>query len=139
MPPPISLIGEHVDLKGRFFHSTTVAASPTAGTETIICTLTINNDVAVTKAIYLFATAAFTVGTNGVSANLKIRQTDASGTTLWASGATTVVAANLWEMQGIGVDASPTVPGQVYVVTLTVGSASAGSTVSAAALVAVAV
>jgi hypothetical protein len=52
------------------------------------------------------------------------RVRDGEGTT----GAATVVATNL-VTACIGVDTSPTLPGQVYVLALTVGSGSAGSTV----------
>lgn len=140
MPPPaIRFDGAAVDLSSRLFHSTTVTGSPAAASETIVCTSPALGNVAVQKAVYLVAFVAFTVGTNGVSATLKIRQTDASGSTLVTTGATTVVAANLWEMQAVAIDASPTVPGQVYVATLTIGSGSAASTVSAAALIGLAV
>lgn len=140
MPAPaIKYDGHAVDLSGRFFNTSSVTASPTAATETIVATLTIGENVALQKAVFLFGSIAFTVGTAGVSANMKIRQTDASGTTLWASGATTVTAANLWEMQGLAVDTGATLPGQVYVITLTVGSANAGSTVSAVQLIGVVV
>ena len=136
MPAPaIRYDGHAVDLSGRIFSSTAITGSPAAASETIVCTLTIGENVSLQKAVYLFGSVAFTVGTNGVSANLKIRQTDTSGTTLWASGATTVTAANLWEMQGLAVDTAAALPGQVYVITLTIGSGSAASTVSAACLI----
>lgn len=131
MPQPIrsSIIG--VDLSARFQSTQTVAASPSAGTETTIATLTLTNfgDIALVTGVRLEGWAAFTVGTNGVSANLKIRQTSSSGTTVVASGATTVTAANLVEMSVKGLDLLPGVG--VYVLTLTVGSGSAASTVSA--------
>jgi hypothetical protein len=140
MPAPaIRYDGHAVDLSGRFFSTTAITGSPAAATETIVATLSIGENVSLQKAVYLFGTVAFTVGTSGVSANLKIRQTDTSGTTLYASGATTVVAANLWEMQALAIDTAATLPGQVYVLTLTVGSGAAISTVSATALIGVVV
>ena len=78
----------------------------------------------------LFAWAAFTVGTSGVSANLKIRQTDASGATIAATGATTVTATNLEQLVAMGRDTAAVIPGQIYVATLLVGSGAAISTVS---------
>jgi hypothetical protein len=134
MAQPIRYDGATVDLSSRFYHSSAVAASPTGATETIIASLTVTGDVAVQKAIYLACFAAFTVGTNGVSAVLRIRQTDASGTVKATTGAVTVVAANLAALTAIGVDTAGTLPGQVYVATLTVASASAGSTVSSVLL-----
>lgn len=131
MPEPIKMDSVFVDFATRFQSTQTVAASPTDATETIIATLTLSNfgDIQVTTGIRLHGWAAFTVGTNGVSANLRIRQTDVNGSVVVATGATTVTAANLVVREAIGKDATP---GKVtYVLTLAVGSASAGSTVSA--------
>ena len=131
MPEPIKMDSVFVDLATRVQSTQTVAASPTDATETVIATLTLSNfgDIQVTNGIRLHGWAAFTVGTNGVSANLRIRQTDVNGSVVVATGATTVTAANLVVREAIGKDATP---GKVtYVLTLTVGSASAGSTVSA--------
>jgi hypothetical protein len=140
MPTPaIREIVEAINLSGRVFHSTTIVASPTANAETIVCSLTIDNNAAVMKAIYIVGWVAFTVGTSGVSAQVKIRQTDASGTAKGDSGACTATAAALATRGVLGVDTAPTVPGQVYVLTLTVASAGAGSTVSAVELLAVVV
>lgn len=135
---PIQYSGKFMDLSGRIAHSETVVASPAAATETIIATVTIPSDVAVTAGVFLFGWAAFTVGTNGVSANLKLRQTDASGTTKAATGAMTETAANLDARSILGFDAAPPAAG-VYVLTLTVASGSAPSTVSAVELVALVV
>lgn len=131
MPEPIKLDSVFVDLLSRFQSTQTVGASPSAGTETIIGTLTIANfhDIAVTNGIRLHGWAAFTVGTSGVSANLRIRQTDVNGTVVAATGATTATAANLGALSVVGKDATPGVG--VYVLTLTVGSGAAASTVSA--------
>ena len=132
--PPITANAVNLDLSGRFFRTDTVAASPSAATETIIATLTVGSQIAVVSGVYLLGYAAYTVGTNGVSVNLKIRQTDTSGTTIKATGATTATAANLGSMDLQGFDTAGVLPGQVYVLTMTVASANAASTVSAAAL-----
>lgn len=134
----ISYSARNLDLSQRFVQSAAVVASPTDNTETIICTVTIPGSLALISGVFLYGFAAFTVGTNGVSGNLKIRQTDASGTTKGATGATTVVAANLVSRSVQAVDLAP-VGAQVYVLTLTVGSGSAASAVSAAQLVAIVV
>lgn len=139
MPTPISFSAAGLDLSPRVFRSTAVAASPTAATETIVCTVTCTGDIAAIAGVLLIGWAAFTVGTNGVSVQAKIRRTNASGSTIVDSGAVTAVAANLGSATVVGFDTGPTLPGQVYVVTLTVASASAGSTVSAAGLIAVVV
>ena len=133
-PRPIGITSDEIDLSRRFLETHAVAASPTAGTITTIATLTITSDVVVTKGIFLEAFAAYTVGTNGVSGLLEIRQTNTTGTLIGSTGALTVVATNLVAASVQGIDTGPTLPGQVYVVCLTVGSGSAGSTVSAVSL-----
>lgn len=132
---PIRANAAGFDLSPRIARSDTVAASPTAATETTICTVIIPLDVQPILGVFLLGFAAFTVGTAGVSANLRIRQTDTSGTVVKATGATTETAANLDDKNVQGFDTAPPAAG-VYVLTLTVGSASAGSAVSAASLVA---
>jgi len=114
-----------------------VDASPAAGSETVIATLTIPSfaDISVVSGVLLFGWAAYTVGTSGVSANLKIRQTNVSGTTIVASGATTVAATNLKEMSVQGFDSGA--GASSYALTLTIGSGAAASTVSALMLSAI--
>lgn len=140
MPPsPLRLNADDLDLSGRLFRSGTVAASPTGATETTVCTLTITPQLAVTEGILLFGYLAFTAGTDGASAVVRLRQTNTSGSIVKASGAVNVTAASLYDRAIAGFDTGPTLPGQVYVLTLTVASATAGSTVSAAELVALVV
>ena len=129
--PPITASAIGLDLSPRYKTSVTVAASPAAAAETVIATLTITEQLAVNLGVELTGWAAWTVGTNGVSVNLKLRQTGTSGTTIAATGATTATAANLGSGIVQGIDTGPTLPGQVYVLTMTVASGSAASTVSA--------
>lgn len=136
MPAPIDYSSALVDLSQRFQGTSTVVASPTDSTETIIASLTIADfgNLEVISGVRLHGFAAFTVGTNGVTANLRIRQTNASGTIVKATGGVIAVATNLLAMNVLGLDAAPGI--KTYVLTLTVGSASAGSTVSAVHLAA---
>lgn len=134
MPIPIRYDASTINLSPRFFHSETVAASPAAATETTICTLTCTGDLAVNAGAALEACCSFTVGTSGVSATLRLRQTGTSGTTIYNSGANTVTAGNLYTMGVQGFDSAIVMPGQVYVLTLTIGSGAAASTVSAASI-----
>jgi hypothetical protein len=137
---PIEVGASAVDLSPRIVQSNAVAASPAAATETTICTLTIRGDIAQATGVILLGFAAFTVGTSGTACNLKIRQTNTSGTTVGATGATTggIAATNLVDMNVAGFDAA-SVGAQVYVLTLTVTNGAAASTVSAAQLVAIVV
>lgn len=136
MPPGIQLGGAQIDLSPRYFRTATVAASPAAATITIVATLTINEDLAVMEAVQLWAYGSFTVGTSGVSVLLQIRKTDATGTVLATTGAVTIAAASLGSLSLNGADTSPSLPGQVYVLTATVASAVAASTFSAVHLAA---
>jgi hypothetical protein len=121
------------------FRSGAVAGSPAAAAETIVCTVTVTGDWAVATGVYLFGYCTLTVGTSGVSVLTRLRQTDTSGTVVKASGATTATAGNLIDRSIMGVDTNPTLGRQVYVMTLTIGSGAAASTVSAAELVAIVV
>lgn len=136
---PIHLAAGGIDLSPRVQRTTTVVASPTDATETIIASLTINGNLALGAGILLIGWGAYTVGTNGVSCNLKLRRTDASGTTLAATGAVTRTAANLASGSVWAFDTGATLPGQVYVMTATLASASAASTFSAVQLTAIVV
>lgn len=138
-PLPIQYDAARLDLSPRVFRSTTVAGSPAAAAETTVCTLTCTGDIAVIAGIVLIGWYSVTAGTNGVSLVTKLRRTDTSGATVATSGAITAVAASLYTQSIVGFDTGPTMPGQVYVMTLTVASASAASTVSAAGLVALVV
>lgn len=131
MPQPIAQSITNHDLSSRFQGTSTVGGSPATNEEKIVATLTLANfgDIQVVSGIRLHGWAAFTAGTNGVSANLRIRETNASGSIVASTGAVTVVAANLYQLDALGSDAAPGVA--VYVLTLQVGSGSAGSTVSA--------
>jgi hypothetical protein len=136
LPAPTILNGGHVDLSSRVQISTTIVASPTAATETAIASITISNSIQTPLGVIIIATAAATIGTSGVSGRLRVYHGTSSGTSIGDTGATTVVATDLYNETVIGFDNAPVLPGQVYTVTLTVGSAVAGSTVSQVRLVA---
>jgi hypothetical protein len=140
LPLVINASAQGLDLGPRVVTSNTVAASPSAATETTICTITIPTNIAVTTAILLFGWAAFTVGTSGTAVNLRLRRTDTAGAVQAATGATTggVSAGNLVDVNVQGFDTSPA-SGQVYVLTLTVTAGAATSTVSGCSIIALAV
>ena len=136
MPAPLRLSGEGVDLSKRFFRTGTVDASPAAAAETVVGTLTIPADLAITQGIFLWGWAALTVGASGTAVNMRIRATNVSGTVIAATGGTTVTAATLIERGAMGFDAAAVLPNQVYVLTLIVNGGAATSTVSALQLAA---
>jgi hypothetical protein len=129
--PPIQIGAAGVDLSQRFRGTTVVVGSPALAAETIIASLTIADAEQVISNVKLFGWAALTVGTSGVSVQLRIRQTDVNGAVVGDTGATSQTAAKLITVDVPGVDASPTLPGQVYVLTAQVASGAAVSTVSA--------
>lgn len=139
MPVPIHLTADGIDLGPRFFSSTTVVASPSAAAETTVGSLTLTGDIAATKGVFVFGMAAYTVGTSGTAVTLKIRRTDTSGATQVTSGALTKTAANLYCDDVQAFDSGPTLPGQVYVLTMTVTAGAATSTVSAVQMFAIVV
>jgi hypothetical protein len=131
MPQPITQNAASIDLSERFQGTSTVAASPALAAETIIGTLTLKDfgDAAIVSGIRLIGWAAFTVGTSGTAATLRIRQTNVSGSVVVSSGAITETATNLDEITVHGFDAAPGVG--VYVLTLQVTAGATASTVSA--------
>jgi hypothetical protein len=133
MPDPIQVNSSHVDLSTRFKRTSVVVASPALAAETIIASLTIADDLVVVQGINLQGWAAYTVGTSGTATQLRIRRTDAAGAVQGATGPLTggVAAAALLAQDVAGFDTGPTLPGQVYVLTLQVTAGSAASTVSA--------
>lgn len=140
MPPPIQHSAAVLDLSPRLFNSVAVVGSPALAAETIVCSVAIAGDLATIAGVYLFGFAAFTVGTSGVSVNAKIRRTDTSGQTVVATGVTNegvTAATQLGTRTLFGFDAFAPAPNAVYVLTLTVGSGAAASTVSAVSLIAI--
>ena len=139
MPQPIRYDSIGFDLSKRIQVYKTVDASPAAGSETVIATLTLANfsDIAVVSGIRVSGWAAVTVGTSGTACTLKIRQTNVSGTTVVTTGATTggIAAGNLVIMDVEGFDAGA--GASSYALTLTVTGGAAASTVSALVLQAI--
>lgn len=137
MPQPIRVNVANTDLGARFPYTTTVAASPSGSAETIIASLAMPNfgDTQILSAVYLTGWAAYTVGTSGTAVNLRIRETNVSGTVIVATGALNKTAASLYADDVNGVDATPGVA--TYVLTMTVTGGAAASTVSAVYLAAV--
>jgi hypothetical protein len=134
---PYRLASLAADFKDRIFTDITVDASPAAAAETIIATVGPISPLRADQSVVIFGWCSYTVGTSGVSGRLRIRRTDASGATKADTGLLTRTAGNLVDDSIIAVDALGAVGNQVYVMTLTIGSGAAASTVSAVALVAV--
>jgi hypothetical protein len=141
-PQTIQVSGAGVDLSPRFLANNTVVASPATAAETVVASLgPFTGALVVASGVFVFAQVSLTVGTSGTSARYRIRQgtTAGSGTVVYDSGvcgAGITATASLVE-NIVGFDSSPTLPGQSYCLTVTVGSASATSTASAVAIAAI--
>lgn len=133
MPPEkIAASALTLDLSPRIVTTTTVTGSPAAAAETIVATLpAITANVAVISGVFILAVVAYTVGTSGTNVTLRVRQTNVAGTLISSTGGMTRAAASLQGDSVYGFDTAPTIPGQVYVVTMQVTAGAAASTVSA--------
>lgn len=134
MPQPIQYDAAHLNLSSRIFTSTAITGSPSGTAETVVCTVTTSGDIAALAGCVVMFAVAYTVAGSGISARYRIKQTGTGGSTVFDSGVTTagIAAAALVSENVQGFDASPVLPGQVYVLTVTIGSGSGASTVSAA-------
>ena len=141
MPDPTQQSARFLDLSSRIVASTTVVASPSAAAETIIGSVALPSGLTISSGVVVFGWAAYTVGTSGTAVQLKIRQTNVSGTTIAATGALTGSqhGAGILSSDDVGgFDASPG-DAQIYKLTMQVTAGAATSTVSAIQLVAIAV
>lgn len=137
-PADVVLYNSHsLDLSSRIVQTITVAGSPATNEEKVIATLLLGTNSAIISGIQVFGWAAFTVGTSGVTATMRIRQASVTGAVVVSSGATTVVAASLIETGVQGFDTAAALPNQTYVLTLQIGSGAAISTVSVLQLLAI--
>lgn len=141
MTEPIRIDSGAIDLTQRIISNNTIVGSPATNAETTILSVTIPTDMAALLGVIILWTASYTVGTSGTAVTYKVRRTGTSGATVATSGATTagISAGNLVIESGSAFDNGPTLPGQVYVVTMTVTGGAAASTVSAANIIAIAV
>jgi hypothetical protein len=136
VPQPIRADSINLNQLTRDAIYTTVDASPSAAAETVIATLVIPSfaDIAVISGIRLSGWAALTIGTSGASLRLRIRQTSVGGTVKADTGVLTggIAAGNLVAQDVEGFDSGAGVG--TYVLTATIGSGAATSTVSALVL-----
>jgi hypothetical protein len=139
VPDPYRLSADEVQFSTRLFGSAAVVASPAAAAETIICTVTVNTQARPDQVVWLQGFAAFTVGTSGTSARLRIRRTDVAGAVQGDTGATTggIAATNLVDANVSGIDALGAIGAMVYVLTLQIAAGAAVSTVSATTMFAI--
>lgn len=135
MPVPIRENAAGIDLSGRMFASVAVAGSPALAAETVVCSVTCPGDIAVQQGAFVFGFCSLTIGTSGTSVQAKLRRTGVAGTTVLDAGAVPGTAGNITERGIFTFDNGAVMPGQVYVMTITVAAGAAVSTVSAAALI----
>ena len=140
----ITINGRAVDLSSRVQQTTTVSASPSGASETVVAsTAAFDKSIPIVTGVLLIAEIAYTLGTSAASAQVRIRQgtSAGSGTVVYNSGAQTgghSTAGQLVADSGGGFDTAPAA-GQQYCITLTVASGAAASTVSFVSLTAIAI
>lgn len=140
---PIVVNGIGVDLSKRVTQTATIIGSPAAAAETVVATTpAFDASVAIVAGVLVIAELAYTIGTNGVSCRVRLRQgTSTAGTVVYDSGIMTGghnTAAQL-VADSAGAFDTAAAGGQQYTLTLTVGSGSAASTVSIVSVTAIAV
>lgn len=128
-----------IDLSPRMASSSTVVGSPALAAETVVCQITgLDGQLSAALGVFISGVASFTVGTSGVSVQLRIRTgtTAGSGTVVADTGALTggVAAANKLsqDLQGFDSTASggTAIASTSYCLTLQVASGAAASTVT---------
>jgi len=136
MPLPIQFDAQRMDLSKRVQVYSTVDASPAAAAETVIATLTLTGfaDTAIISGAFLFGWAAYTVGTSGTTVQLRIRQTNVSGTVKANTGAMSGSQHGAGILTADDVNGFDTAPVGTYVLTMQVANGAAASTVSALVL-----
>ena len=141
MPDPVVSSLRFADLTSRFVFSTTVVASPSGASEAIIGSVQLPSGLTVNSGVIIGGWAAYTLGSTPTSCQLRVRQTNISGTVVADTGAMTAghtTAASLAADDVNGVDTAPA-DAQIYKLTLTVAGAGSASTVSKLLLFAIAV
>jgi hypothetical protein len=139
---PYRMTSQQIDFADRMRVTATVVASPAAAAETIIAQTAAFAQVRSGQTVKLSGWVAYTVGTTGNTVRFRIRQTGLAGTVVGDTGALTGSqhgAGILSDDNVQGLDAAPASTGQVYVLTMQVGAATAVSTVSAVYLEAFAI
>jgi hypothetical protein len=134
---PIRQNGANLDLSSRFAFTTAIVGSPALAAETIIASLTLSANIQAVTGVDLTGWAAYTVGTSGTAVQFRLRQTNVAGSVVGNTGTLTGSqhgAAILSTDDCEGFDTAPTLPGQIYVLTMQVTAGAAISTVSAVKL-----
>ena len=128
----INQSGAGVDLSSRFKTTVALVGSPAGAAETIIAQTSVPDSIAAVTGVLVEGYAAFLIGTSGTAARMRIRQTNVSGTVVADSDAVTggITAGNKVTMSVNGIDIAPSLPGQVYCLTLTITAGAASSTVA---------
>lgn len=138
-PQPIQQNAASLDLSTRFVQSKTVSTSPTGATIAAIASITVPQNLVIAAGAQLWAWFAVALDGDGSALTIELRKTNAAGAVVATSGAFDVVggASAIYSINGF--DTTPSTPGQVYALCVTVQDASGASTVSAVSLAALVV
>lgn len=134
---PLRLAATGIDLSSRARFEVGATADIDVATEVVVATLVIPSLIVVTSGVLLFGAAQTVVGTNGTALQQRIRKGAVDGTILADTGALAATAADLFSETIVGVDASPALPGQAYVLTITTADNTANTAVTLPTLAAI--
>ena len=133
MPQPIRYDSQFLDLTKRFQVYTTVDASPSGATETVIATLNLVGfaDTAIQSGIWVTGFARWTDVATTTAIRLRIRQTDINGTVVADTGAVTAGVSStsvmVQDVEGFDSGAGAA----KYALTITLTGAGGATTISA--------
>lgn len=133
-PQPIQQNAASLDLSTRFFQSKTVSASPPDDTITVVASVAVPQNLVIAAGAQLWAWFALTIDGDGSGLTVELRKTNAAGAVVATSGDVPVSAGDSTAFSINGFDTTPSTPGQVYALCVTVQDASGASTVSAVSL-----
>lgn len=119
-------------------NNTIVAATIVTTAETVVATSNALSPALDFELIIILWEVTLTIGTTGNLLTPKLRRgTTVAGTLVNVGTGVTVVAPNVVKLSGVYTDTPGAVAGQQYSITLTVGAATANSTVSDVSIVTV--
>lgn len=132
-PQPIQQNAASLDLSTRFFQSKTVSASPPDDTITVVASVAVPQNLVIAAGAQIWAWLSVALDGDASAVTVALRKTNAAGAVVATSDP--IVVAGAFGIYSInGFDTTPSTPGQVYALCVTVQDASGASTVSAVSL-----
>lgn len=132
-PQPIQQNAASLDLSTRFVQTKTVSASPPDDTITVVASVAVPQNLVIAAGAQIWGWLSVALDGDSTAVTVALRKTNAAGAVVAASDPIQVAGAfGLYSINGF--DTTPSTPGQVYALCVTVQDASGASTVSAVSL-----